>query len=47
MIALLMIFVACERPSDDYEVRLHGQGTDLSSIEAPPSPMMGRIEVAR
>ena len=43
----LWLLAACGRPTDDYAVTLHGAGTDLSAIEALPSPMVGRIEVAR
>jgi hypothetical protein len=47
MIWIWMLIVACERPSNDYAVRLHGAGTQLSDIEASPTEMGGRIEVAR
>jgi len=42
-----MMLTACERPTSDYEVGLHGAGTQLSDIEAAPTEMGGRIEVAR
>jgi len=47
MLALLMLLTACDRPTDDYEVRLHGEGTRLQDIQTPASPMSGRVEVAR
>jgi len=43
----LWILAACGRPTDDYAVQIHGAGTDLSSIEAAPSPMVGRVELVR
>ena len=47
MIALFMLLTACDRPSDNYPVKLHGEGTNLSEIEVSPEEMTGRIEVAR
>ena len=47
MIWLMMILTSCVRPTDQYDVALHGAGTDLAEIEAAPSPMGGRIEAAR
>jgi hypothetical protein len=47
MIWIWMFIVSCTRPTDDYTVSLHGAGTDLGQIEAAPSPMGGRVEVAR
>jgi len=47
MLTLLMLLVACDRPTDEYPVRLHGEGTRLEDIQAPPSAMSGRVEIAR
>ena len=47
MIWIWIFLVSCTRPTDDYAVSLHGSGTDLGQIEVAPSPMGGRIELAR
>ncbi|MGB0639116.1 MAG: hypothetical protein ACPGTU_07290 [Myxococcota bacterium] len=46
MLIVLMMF-SCIRPSDPYDVILHGEGTQLDQMEAPPAAMGGRIELAR
>ena len=47
MLTLLMLLVACDRPTDEYPVRLHGAGTQLEDIQSAPSAMSGRVEVVR
>jgi hypothetical protein len=44
---LWLFLLTCARPSDVYDVQLFGAGTGLESIEPAPSPMGGRIEIAR
>ena len=45
MLTLLMLLVACDRPTDEYPVRLHGAGTQLEDIQSAPSAMSGRVEL--
>lgn len=47
MLTLLMLLVACDRPTDEYPVRLHGAGTQLEDIQSAPSAMSGRVEIVR
>ena len=44
---LSLLFFACIRPSDNYEVRIHGEGTQLDEMLPAPVEMGGRIEIAR
>ena len=44
---VLLLLTACDRPTDDYPVRVNGAGTRLQDIQAPPTEMSGRIELAR
>lgn len=44
---ILLLLVGCIRPTDSYDVRLHGEGTSLGDVGAPLEPMGGAIEVAR
>ena len=47
MLTLLLLLTGCDRPTDEYPVRLHGAGTQLEDIQAPSDPMSGRVEIAR
>jgi hypothetical protein len=39
--------LGCIRPSDDYDVHLHGAGTRLDGLMPAPTPMGGRLELVR
>lgn len=47
ILTLLAGQLACIRPSDDYPVHIHGQGTELGAVMPSPEPRSGRIEIAR
>ncbi len=44
---LFLTWLACIRPSDDYDVKLYSEGTMLDDILPEPTPMGGQIEWAR
>jgi hypothetical protein len=47
MVIFWLVLLSCVRPSSDYDVSMSGAGTQLESIEPAPTPMGGRIELAR
>lgn len=43
----MIALIGCTRPTSDYPVQVHSNGTSLNDIEEAPSPMGGLIEYAR
>jgi hypothetical protein len=43
----LIILIGCTRPTAEYPVQVHSNGTSLADIEKAPTPMGGLIEYAR